>query len=44
MSEEQIQTRVSRITVGRVHNLGNYENIRYEVTIDVGSNDDPAEI
>lgn len=38
------KSRVARITVGRVHNLGDYENIRYEVTVDVGTNDNPAEI
>lgn len=26
---------VSRVTVGRVFNLGNYENVRYEITVDV---------
>lgn len=29
------QSRVSKITVGRLHNLGNYEHIRYEITVDV---------
>lgn len=38
------KSRISRITVGRVHNLGNYENIRYEVTVDVADGDNPAEI
>lgn len=41
---QQNKTRIARITVGRVHNLGNYENVRYEVTVDVGTNDNPAEI
>ena len=29
------QARVSRITVGRLHNLGNYEHVRYEIAVDV---------
>lgn len=43
-NEQENKSRISRITVGRVHNLGNYENIRYEVTVDVGFNDNPAKI
>ena len=27
--------RCSRITVGRLYNLGNYEHVRYELTVDV---------
>lgn len=42
--EQENKSRVSRITIGRLHNLGNYEHIRYEVTVDVGLNDNPAEI
>lgn len=26
---------ISKITVGRLYNLGNYEHIRYEITVDV---------
>ena len=26
---------VSRIVVGRLYNLGNYEHVRYELTVDV---------
>lgn len=29
------QARVSKITVGRLHNLGNYEHVRYEIAVDV---------
>lgn len=29
------QPRVSRLSVGRLCNLGNYEHIRYEVTVDI---------
>lgn len=27
--------RVSRVSVGRVYNLGNYEHVRYEITVDI---------
>ena len=29
------QTRISKITVARLYNLGNYEHVRYELTVDV---------
>lgn len=29
------QPRVSKITIGRLHNLGNYEHVRYEITVEV---------
>lgn len=29
------QARVSKITVGRLHNLGNYEHVRYEIAVDI---------
>lgn len=45
MTNENIQqTRVVRLTVGRVHNLGNYENMRYEIVVDVAPGDDPSKI
>lgn len=45
MSEPVIEkSRVSKIHIGRVFNLGNYENIRYEISVDVGTNDNPAEV
>ena len=28
------QARVSKITVGRLHNLGNYEHVRYEIAVE----------
>lgn len=37
-------TRVSRITIGRLHNLGNYEHVRYEISVDVGKSDEPGEV
>lgn len=33
---------VSKITIGRVFNLGNYEHIRYEVTVDLAHGDSAA--
>ena len=43
---EQIseKSRISKIHLGRVYNLGNYENIRYEISVDIGVNDNPAEV
>jgi hypothetical protein len=38
------KSRVSRIHVGRVYNLGNYENLRIEVTVDIGTEDDPGKV
>ena len=29
------QPRVSRLTLSRLHNLGNYEHVRYEITVEV---------
>jgi hypothetical protein len=29
------RSRISRFTIGRLYNLGNYEHIRYELTVDV---------
>lgn len=31
--------KVTNIKIGRVHNLGNYEHIRYELTVAVGENE-----
>lgn len=33
---------ISRITVGRVFNLGNYENVRYELSVDVHASESAA--
>jgi predicted RNA binding protein with dsRBD fold (UPF0201 family) len=38
------KSRVSRIHVGRVYNLGNYENMRVEVTVEIGTDDDPGKV
>lgn len=29
-------TRISRLTIGRLYNLGNYEHVRYELTVEIG--------
>lgn len=50
MNEPQQQTldlpgpRISRITIGRLHNLGNYEHVRYEVTVDLPPGTSPASV
>lgn len=36
-------SRISKFTVGRLYNLGNYEHIRYELTVDIAEGDDAAE-
>ena len=33
-----MKTKVSRITIGRLYNLGNFEHIRYEISVDVDGN------
>jgi len=42
MSEPSESTRVSRIAIGRLHNLGNYEHIRYDVTVDLVNGENPG--
>jgi hypothetical protein len=37
------KTRISRISVGRVYNLGNYEHIRYELTVDIPAGESATE-
>lgn len=36
--------RISRITIGRLHNLGNYEHVRYEVTVELPPGTAPASV
>jgi hypothetical protein len=36
--------RISRVTLGRLHNLGNYEHVRYEVTVDLPPGTSPAKV
>lgn len=33
------KTRISKLTIGRLFNLGNYEHVRYELTIDIAEGD-----
>lgn len=33
-------TRITQFRIGRMHNLGNYEHIKYEVTVEVAPGDD----
>lgn len=42
--QEQSKTRITRISLGRVYNLGNYENLRVELAIDVAEGDDAASV
>jgi len=36
--------RISRVTLGRLHNLGNYEHVRYEVTVELPPGTSPASV
>jgi hypothetical protein len=36
--------RITRITVGRAYNLGNYESLRIELTWDLQRDESPAQI
>lgn len=36
------QTKISRISLGRLQNLGNYEHRRWEITVELESGGDPA--
>lgn len=33
--EEQPKARVTRVGIGRLYNLGNYEHVRYDLTIEI---------
>ncbi len=35
-------SRISRISVGRVYNLGNYEHVRYELTVEIPEGESAA--
>lgn len=35
-------TKVTKITIGRLYNLGNYEHVRYELTVDIGQGESPS--
>lgn len=30
------KSKVTRLTIGRLYNLGNYEHVRYEITVEIG--------
>lgn len=34
--------KVTRVGVGRLHNLGNYEHIRYDITVDLANGENPG--
>lgn len=37
-------TRITQLRIGRMHNLGNYEHIKYEVTVEIAPNDDAGKL
>jgi len=37
-----MKSRISKITVGRLYNLGNYEHVRYDLTVDVAEGESAA--
>lgn len=43
MGETKIAV-VSRITIARLHNCGNYEHVRYEIAVDVAPDGNPAAV
>lgn len=44
LTSEPPPTRITRIQIQRLHNLGNYESVRYEVTVDVSEKDDAGKV
>jgi hypothetical protein len=36
--------RISRVTLARLHNLGNYEHVRYEVTVELPPGTSPSSV
>lgn len=42
MSDHLNKPILSRITIGRLYNLGNYEHVRYELTFEVTPGEDPS--
>lgn len=38
------EPRISRITIGRLFNLGSYEHVRYELTVDVPEGQSASEV
>lgn len=41
---EETVTRVSRLAIQRLHNLGNFESVRYEVFVDIAPGDDAGKV
>lgn len=37
-------TRISKITIGRLYNLGNFEHVRYEFSVEVDKHASPGEV
>ena len=37
-------SKITRISIGRVYNLGNYEHVRYELTAEIGPDDSAAAV
>lgn len=35
--------KISKITIGRLYNLGNFEHARYEISVEVGEGESPGE-
>lgn len=42
--EARATTRITSLRIARMHNLGNYEHVRYEVTVDIGPDENAAAI
>lgn len=36
------KTRITRITIGRLYNLGSYEHVRYELTVEIPEGESPT--
>lgn len=37
------QARVTKVTIGRLYNLGNYEHVRYEISVEIPDGSDAGE-
>jgi hypothetical protein len=42
--EQQQNARITRIGIGRMVNLGNYEHIRYDITVELQPQNKPSEV
>lgn len=43
LTSEPQPSRITQFRIGRMHNLGNYENIKYEVTVELALGDDAGQ-